>query len=162
LLAIVALFILGFDHAAANPAGLVSEALVVQDWQRAQQSGAYDFRSNIEQTTYPAPSLANAARPPRPEYLATEGSIDQPGRTMEMSLWQDGSFNPDTAISVRVEDGLALGRRGLGEWQEMDNVANAFAPGGDLLGFLAAVENLQPAGSQTRTDFKIYLPSIIK
>ena len=113
-----------------------------QAWQRAQQSGAYDFRSNIEQTTYPVPSLSNAGRSPRRDQLAMEGSIDQPGRTMEMSLWQDGSFNPEfsndlaSKILKRISGGAVI--PGFYGADDDGNVKTFSRGGSDITGAIVA------------------------
>lgn len=126
---------------------------VEQAWKLARASGRYSYRSLIDQTVYPAPSVANAGRPPRQDRLAVEGDADVAAETLNLTLWDDGSFDPQRGLSVKVEDGQTFGRRGQGEWQEMDNVADAFAPGGDPLGFLAGATNVQRTGTETR-DFE--------
>ena len=69
---------------------------------------------------------------------------------MDMTLWTDASFHPDTGIAVRVENGRSYGRQGQEEWQEIDNVTDLFAPGGDPLSFLAGVKHIQEAETETR------------
>ena len=123
---------------------------VVGAWELAQASGSYGYRSEINQTTYPAPSVTSAGRPPQEITVAIEGDIDLLAETMAMRLWTDGSYNPDTGIEVRVEDGLASARVGQGEWEPIENITDAFAPGGDPLGFLVAMDNIEVAESETR------------
>jgi hypothetical protein len=125
-------------------------AVVQQAWQRAQQSGRYHYRSQVDQTIYPAPAVQNAGRPPQQSHLAVDGEVDIPAETMALTLWQDGSFNPQTGLSVKVENGQTYGRSGQNDWQEIDDVADAFAPGGDPLAFLAGATDIQAAGTESR------------
>ncbi|MBK9055199.1 MAG: hypothetical protein IPL78_31175 [Chloroflexi bacterium] len=137
--------------AIASP--LSPQEAVEQAWALARTSGRYSYRSLIDQTIYPAPSVANAGRAPRQDRLALEGDVDVAAAILNLTLWDDGSFDPQTGLSVKVEDGQTYGRRGQGQWQEMDNVADAFAPGGDPLGFLAGATNIQSTGTESR-DFE--------
>ena len=121
---------------------------VVRAWELAQASGTYQYRSEIEQTTYPAPSITNAGRQPQQDHITLEGDIDIVAETMAMTLWTDSSYNPDTGIQIRVENGEAYGRLGEGKWEAIDNVADAFAPGGDPLSFVAGMDNVQEQGGQ--------------
>ncbi|MEE8389604.1 MAG: hypothetical protein V3S14_02260, partial [Anaerolineae bacterium] len=120
-------------------------------WTLARQSGVYRFRSQVEQTTYPAPRLTNVGRSSRTDRFALEGQVDQPQDRMEMTLFQDASFNSNDGYSIRIENGQAYGRQGNGEWEEMDNVGDVFAPGGDPLGFLSAARNVRLVGTEIRT-----------
>ncbi|MBP7998168.1 MAG: hypothetical protein KA314_02115 [Chloroflexi bacterium] len=137
----------------SRAAPLSPQEAVEQAWSLARASGRYSYRSLIDQTVYPAPSVANAGRPPRQDRLAIEGNVDAAAATLNLTLWDDGSFDPQRGLTVKVEDGQTYGRRGQGEWQEMDNVADAFAPGGDPLGFLAGATNIQSTGTESR-DFE--------
>jgi hypothetical protein len=120
-------------------------------WQLAGESGQYDYRSHMDQTVYPAPSVANAGRAPDVSHLGLQGSVNLPAKKMEFTLWQDASFNPNTGVSMRVEDGQAYARRGLEGWKTMDNPADTFAPGGDPLGFLVGAQNIQAVGPDELT-----------
>lgn len=115
---------------------------VEQAWQLAQESGSYDFDIVVEQTTFPLNTLSNAGASPVEDTLASQGQVDLFNGTMELTLWQDGSFNPDTGAALRVEDGHTYGRNGQAEWEEIDNVADLFAPGGDPMAFLSGVKNI--------------------
>ncbi|MCP5088591.1 MAG: hypothetical protein GY952_17515, partial [Rhodobacteraceae bacterium] len=126
------------------------EQIVQQAWELAQVSGTYNYRADMEQTTIPAPSLANAGRPLQTTQLLLEGSVNLSDETMAMTLWNDSSGDPNKGVAIRVEDGVTYGRLGQSEWQEIDNVADSFAPGGDPLGFLAGAANIQDAGTEVR------------
>ena len=95
-----------------------------------QASGSYSFRSEIVQTTLPPPKLSSARRRAREEHLTVDGSIDQPAKSMEMILWTGANLEPESGVQVRVEGDRAYGRVGdQGQWEEVDNMAGAFAPG---------------------------------
>lgn len=123
---------------------------VHQAWNLARASGRYDYRSLIEQTVYPAPAVTNAGRPPRTDRLGIEGNVDLATETLNLTLWDDGSFNPNSGLAVKIEDGQAYARQGQGAWKAVDNVADIFAPGGDPLGFLAGASNIQADGTESR------------
>ena len=131
-------------------ANMTPQEVIENAWKLAQQSGTYSFRSAIEQTTYPAPTITNAGRDPKQDTLAMEGDIDQPAETLEMTVWPDQSFNPETGIAIRVADNKTFQRTGQGEWEEIDNISDVFAPGGDPLGFLAGMDNIEFGGQETR------------
>lgn len=96
---------------------LSPQEAVQQAWELARSSGHYNYRSLVDQTVYPAPSVANAGRSPRQDRLAIEGDVDVFAETLNLTLWDDGSFDPQRGISVKIEDGQAYGRRGQGDWR---------------------------------------------
>ena len=149
------LFILGYcvyATAVAAPAHQSSPDTIIRDaWQLAQASGQYNYRSQIEQTTYPAPKLTNAGRAPVEDFVALEGSVDLAARAMEFTLWQDASFDPNSGLSVKVEGDQAYGRSGQGTWEPIDNFADAFAPSGDPLAWLAGVKNITEGETRTHS-----------
>ena len=121
-------------------------------WQRAQEAGVYHFASDIVQTTYPAPTIANFGRTSRQETLHLEGDMDLPAHAIGMSLWKDGNvLNHRDGLEVRIEGDRAWGRQIGGTWQEMDDFSDAFAPGGDLMAYLAGAKNVREVGTETRT-----------
>jgi hypothetical protein len=133
--------------------GFSPEEAVQRAWQRAQEVGAYHFTTEMLQTTFPAPTLANVGRSSRRETLHLEGNVDLPARAIRMSLWKDGG-NVVTfrdGVEVRIEDGQAYGRMIDGAWQEIDDFSDGFAPGGDLLGYLAGAKNVVELGTETRS-----------
>ena len=131
---------------------LTPRQAVERAWKLAKASGSYSFRSEIVQTTLPAPKLSSAGRRAREEHLTVDGSIDQPAKSMEMILWTGANLEPENGVQVRVEGDRAYGRVGdQGQWEEVDNMAGAFAPGGDPLGFLSGVANVQLGATETRS-----------
>ena len=128
-----------------TPADILQEA-----WQNATASGQYDYRTLVDQTTYPLPKLSNTSRQPTHNNIAMQGSLNFETNQMALTFWQDGSFDPQTGIQVKVENGRAYSRAGGNNpWQEAGNVANVFAPAGDPLSFLAGMQNVQVGDTRT-------------
>jgi len=120
-------------------------------WVLAEASGSYRYRSQIEQTTIPRASLANAGRTTRQERYALEGSIDRRSESMDLQLWLNGVGDPSGATAVRVDNGIVSTRQGAGDWQPGDSDATTvIAPGGDPLSFLRGVRNVVKAGTEQR------------
>lgn len=130
----VVLTLIGWLPGKEAIAGREPTDVLEQAWGLAQQSGSYHYRSSVEQTIYPALTVQNAGRDPRVDHLGVEGQTDVLAETMSMTLWPDGSFNPQTGIEAKVENGQTYGRRGQGEWQELENTTDSFAPGGGPAG----------------------------
>ncbi|MCZ7568698.1 MAG: hypothetical protein M5U01_08915 [Ardenticatenaceae bacterium] len=143
--------------AAPSPADEVQAA-----WRRAQQAGAYRFATEIVQTTYPAPQLTSVGRSSRVDTLYIEGETNLPEGTMQLVLWQDGGsrLNPRDGVEIRIEGDRAYGRTpgrpvsggvrplptGVSEsegWREVEDFSGAFAPGQDLLAYLAGARNVK-------------------
>ncbi len=146
LLLILAAFPLGTAAESANP----FEALTPRDpvavaWQRAQSSGAYHFTTTIIETTAPAPALANVGQGSRQQRLYLEGDTDLPARGLQMVLWQDGGTVMDArdGIEVQISGDDAYGRPIGGTWQPIDDFSGAFAPGNDLMAYLAGARNVE-------------------
>jgi len=131
--------------ASALPIPSPSEREVQAAWRRAQQAGTYHFATDILQTTYPAPRVTNVGRSSRQDTLHIEGETNLPDRTMQMALWQNGGsvLNPGDGVEIRIEGDQAYGRQSGGAWQKMDNIATSFAPGNDLLAYLAGAKNVR-------------------
>ncbi|MCB0124140.1 MAG: thrombospondin type 3 repeat-containing protein, partial [Caldilineaceae bacterium] len=100
--------------------------------------------STILQTTTPATTLRNAGRGSQVQRVRIDGSLDRAADAMQMQL-QVGQQPP---IAVKVEEGQAYGRQGSGgAWVELEQTPDLFAPGGDPLGFLVAVEDVRQLGA---------------
>jgi hypothetical protein len=57
-------------------------------------------------------------------------------------------LNSRDGVEVRVEGEQSYGRAIGGEWQTIDNFADAFAPGNDLMAYLAGASNLQRVAAE--------------
>ncbi len=114
-------------------------------WRNATESETFRFATDLAQTTYPALALTNVGRSSRTETMRMEGSYDRPQKLILMNLWSGGGnvLNPQDALELRVQGDQAEGRVTGGDWQPVDNVADAFAPSGDFLGFLAGARNIR-------------------
>ncbi|MBN1878452.1 MAG: hypothetical protein JXA33_29815, partial [Anaerolineae bacterium] len=131
----------------------------VQDaWARAAQSGVYHFRTEIVQTTYPAPTLANVGRSSRTDNVFIEGQTDTRTRQFLMTLWDGGgnALNGQDAIEIRMDGEKTYGRVSGGEWQEMSDFAGAFAPGSDLMAYLAGVKDVVEVGASVHLPDSTY------
>lgn len=126
---------------------------VQQAWQNAQQSGAYHFATNIEQTTFPAPTLANVGRSSRASQLFIEGDTDLPNKSLSLILWNGGGSaqNPKDGIEIRIDGDKATGRQIGGQWQAIDNFSDSFAPGGDLTTYLIGAKHIERADDANST-----------
>ncbi|MFN2184456.1 MAG: LamG-like jellyroll fold domain-containing protein [Anaerolineae bacterium] len=133
-------------QASQSPAKAVQQA-----WQRARDAGIYRFTTDLTAIAYPAPTLANTGQPGRKDELYMEGSVDLPAGTLLLSLWQGAGsvLNPGDGIEVRIEGNRAYGRQTGGQWQEIDDFSGSFAPGGDLLVYLAGAKNVVDLGTET-------------
>ncbi len=121
-----------------------SDQVVQNAWQRAQQIGAYRFRTNIAQTTWPLPKLENVGLSASEERLYLEGQVNRHSEAMQIKLWSNGGnvANGSNSIEIKVADGKALGRAARGEWQELDDATSLFAPGNDPMSYLVATRNI--------------------
>jgi len=130
------------------------EQQVQAAWRRAQQSGVYHYTTEILQTTYPAPMLANVGRSAREDRLYIEGQTNLPAREMLMTLWQSGGnvATGKEGVEVRLKGDQAYGRTLGAEWQEIDNFSSVFAPGGDVLAYLAGAKNVKREDVKREND----------
>ena len=147
----VLLFAFWSIMAPAATADDTAQERVEAAWLRALEAEQYEYRSRIEQTVYPAPSVANAGRAPREDALGMAGTMRPGSQQMELSLWPNGSFDPARQIEIRVDGDRAFMRAGGDSWEEINNIAESAAPGGDPFSFLAGMENVRLAETETRT-----------
>ncbi len=121
---------------------------VQKAWARATQTGAYQFSTEIVQTTYPAATLANVGRSSRVESIYIEGQTNTAQRQFLMTLWNEGgnALNGQDSVEIRLDDHKTYGRARGGEWQEISDFAGAFAPGNDLMAYLSGVKDVVEVG----------------
>ena len=126
-----------------------AEKFIQQAWQRASDLGAYQFDTSIEQTTYPAPAIANVGRSSQTQNYFLQGAVDREAESLSLMLWQnEGNLaSGQNGFEMHIQDGRAYGRSIGGTWQEIDDFSGIFAPGSDPLAYLAGAENLQPLSS---------------
>ena len=146
------LFVLfwGVHHSFAQDDG---NALLRDAWQRTERVGSYDFTTQLTQTTYPAPRITAIGRSAKYDTLYLRGTADRQAGTLQLSLWDDPDniLDPEHAMEMRIEGTHAYGRAAGGNWQEIDDISNAFAPTGDAAAFLNAARNVRPLGQETRS-----------
>jgi hypothetical protein len=130
------------SHAEDTPADALQRA-----WQAAEAIAAYRYHTTIDQTSTPLPTLANVGTGPRQQQIYLEGSVNRAAQSMQMKLWnEDGNVIQGAgALELEVAHGVARGRVDGGEWEEVDDFSNFFAPGQDPLGFIRAAHNVTQA-----------------
>jgi hypothetical protein len=147
-LVLLAIFGSGVVQAQFQP----GEQRLLDAWKLAEQAGVYRFTSQVTQRTIPAPRLANVGRAVTTKHLTVQGEIDRRADTLALSLWdkQATAFDPASALEIRIEAGAAQGRVPGGEWQPLDDVADSFAPGGDVAAYLLAARHVTYLGAERR------------
>ena len=136
--------------AAADEWGDDPDEQVAKAWQLALDSGSYGYRTHVSETVYPVPSIANAGRAAVTSAMGVEGMVDLTTQQMSFTLWQDGSFDRNRGVSVRVEGDKTYGRLGTqNEWEEINSITDLFAPAGDPLAFLAGIEDVKAGESRS-------------
>ncbi|MCP5096129.1 MAG: hypothetical protein GY943_11290, partial [Chloroflexi bacterium] len=117
---------------------------ILQAWELAEDSGAYEFKTQVEQTTYPAPSLANVGATSVTDRFSLDGDIDRPEETMTLTLFPNGNRTPNNGLALHIDGETAYGLKPDGQWEALEeNPGDIFAPGGDPLGYLAAAKNIR-------------------
>lgn len=151
LIALVGLMALLLWPTLVTAVPLTPKQQVDRAWRFAGDVGSYQYRTDVVQTTNPTARLENAGRNPKSTRMTVEGVLDRASETMEMTLWMPGAGKD--GLQMKVEDGKSYGRVGSGQdWEEIDNPANIFSPGGDPLGFLAATENVRQVSVEPRQE----------
>ncbi len=122
-------------------------------WKLAERAGRYRFTSQMTQTTLPAPRLSNVGQTVKSDHLTVQGAIDRGTDTLDLAIWdsQAAAFDPETALEIHVKQGKAQGRVPGGEWQDLEDVTDAFAPGGDVAAYLLAARHVSFLGTERRT-----------
>ena len=146
-LAVLSLFVLSL---LVKPTPILGKAPSPEEsvqtaWQNAQKAGLYHYSTELIQTTYPAPMVANVGRTAQEDYLYIDGQTDLPNGEMLMTLW-GANGSPATGkngVEIRVKGREAYGRNVGEEWQKINNFSGAFAPDQDLLAYLAGAKNVR-------------------
>jgi len=139
----------GGASAAPSPSPLRA---IEQSWKLAARLGEFSYQTRVQQSVQPAPTLANVGLGKSTSQFYVEGENDLRRDDLAMRIWSQGgsATSAADALEVEVVGGQTRGRVGGGEWQELDDISELMAPGGDNLGFLAAAENVQHGGIETR------------
>ena len=78
-------------------------------WKMAEASGVYQFKTQVVQTTYPSPSLANIGRSSQKQYFSMDGQIDRPQGQMTLTLYTGAGKNSANALPVKIQGDQAYG-----------------------------------------------------
>ena len=124
------------------------EDIIQGAWRKANASSTYRFRTDLQQTLYPALRLSNAGSTTVQDQFYVEGQIAPPSEDFSLRLWRGGE-SPESAYEIRMADGQASGRIAGGEWQALDANTELYAPGGDPLSYLNAIKNAHPITNTT-------------
>ncbi len=149
--------VLAFIFLLALPAlatsGPTPAEVVASAWQNTQMADAYTYSATAIQTDHPLPKLQNIGLSPHTQHLFAQGTMNQAEQGLTLNLWQEGSQVGDlnSALQVKIENGQVYGRVGVAEWQPLEeDVSAVFAPGQDMMGYLAAATNVVFLGQETR------------
>lgn len=135
-----------------------AQDLIEQAWDKVEEVESYAFRTRLVQFVYPAPSIANAGRPPQESTLGIAGTYETNRYRMETTLWSDGTFDPNSGIDMLIENGRSYVRQpNETEWEEINDFSSSFAPGGDPISFLSGMSNVQATGTDARTVGEVSL-----
>jgi Ca2+-binding RTX toxin-like protein len=126
-------------------------------WERARATGSYHFESDITQVAIPSPKASNVGRGSRTTQLHLAGQTDLAAQTMEMRLWSDGGsvLLDQSGTAVKVEQGKTYMRRGAGDWQATDSLADGIAPQGDFMAYLSAVRDIRAHAPEVRAGLRV-------
>jgi len=101
--------------------GISADEAVQRAWRLALETGIYHFSTNVEQTIYPTPAVANVGRSSRTETFYLEGDVNTPMESLYLTLFQNSGnvVNRKDGVEIRIEGNQTYGRPIDGEWQEM-------------------------------------------
>lgn len=121
-------------------------------WQRALDSGAYSFRATVIQEQAPAISPVNVGRASERQEVYLEGRADLRNERTQIRMGANASDLATDAGSVelRIDQGGTFVRQQGGMWEKYPGASDLYAPGGDMLGYLAAVRDVRLAGAEPR------------
>jgi hypothetical protein len=91
-------------------------------WQMAQLSGAYEFRSEVDQVTNYPPRLSNYAKPSVHEQYVIEGSVDESNQTTQLAIIN--RTNRGASFEVRRTRGQTYMRQQGGKWTAVNAIEN--------------------------------------
>ncbi len=143
----------------ASGSSLSPEATLQAAWRNAQTSGVYTYASEVIQTTYPAPTLSNVGQVAREDRLYLEGQTNLPDNELLFTMWRDGGnvVTGRQGVEVRVVGDQAYGRVSGQDWQPINDFSGTFAPGQDVLAYLAGARNVRKIDDKRISDQKIIL-----
>ncbi|MEM7800668.1 MAG: hypothetical protein AAF633_15865, partial [Chloroflexota bacterium] len=109
-------------------------------WRIARDVGAYEFETDLLETTLPAFGVENIGQTPQYSQATALGSANAAEDLV--------TFEVDTsqgAFELRIKEGIAYARPSLDDdapWVVMEGAPSLFAPGNDAMGFAAAASDV--------------------
>ncbi len=158
LLGLISIFVFSTGQPAVPVLASVPSAENQVDlaWQKAQELGVFHYRTSIVQTTWPAPKPENMGLSSRTDETYLEGETNLRARTMRLKLWSgSGNVSSTDSLEIQVANARAQGRVGAGDWQDLDEFSNVFAPDNDPLTYLVATKNISQIGQETRSGIQL-------
>jgi len=151
LVFLVAIFLLR-PYIASAAKRLTTPNPVTAAWEKAKAAGSYHITGDIIQKSIPVANLTNVGRTSHSDAFHLEGQNNLGQQKLELTLWNQGGsiLDPASGVSLRSEAGKTFTRRGNEAWQETDNQMDAFAPQGDFLGYLVAVQGVTQGTTESR------------
>ncbi|PDW01781.1 LamG-like jellyroll fold domain-containing protein [Candidatus Viridilinea mediisalina] len=142
---------------------------VTASLQRAVLAGGYRFQADALLVSDPVPSMASVGQAPERHELFFRGHSNLKDDETYLRLWTQGGnvSMGDGSVELRISEGTTLIREGEGPWEEHQGLGDLYAPGGDLLGYLTAVREIELlahdaalADGVTRYGFRIDGPAL--
>ena len=87
-------------------------------WQLAKLSGAYEFRTEVSQTTNYQPRLSNYGKQSRYEQFVVSGSVDESHQTLDIKI--SNLTNVTNSFEIKRTQGHSYVRQHGGAWVELD------------------------------------------
>ncbi|MCO5207954.1 MAG: thrombospondin type 3 repeat-containing protein [Anaerolineae bacterium] len=136
--------------AAQDDTPVTDRAVVERAWALTHKSNSFAYTSRITQTVHPAATLGNIGRTPQTDQIGLQGRLDRAAESVDLTLWPDAAFDPDSGIALQLRGNRAYQRAEDGTWREVENMTGLASPGGDPLAFLSGIANVTAAGSESR------------
>ncbi|MBI1294207.1 hypothetical protein GC175_04525 [bacterium] len=164
LLAVLLLLVLSPFAVTVTRAQFQPHADTLTDaWKLAERAGRYRFTSQVTQKTIPAPRLANVGQTVRQDHLTVQGTINRRADRLDLALWDNTAtaFDAAQALEIVIEEGVARGRVPGGEWTELDDFNDSFAPGGDVAAYLLAARHVSFLG-EDQLDLPVSMETLTR
>ena len=149
-LTIVGLLLLSLMPSISSALSLSDQDKFDHIWSLAEDVGAYEFETDMLQTTLPSLSLENLGQTPQRLKATAIGSVNSIDELLTFDL-----DAPQGSLEIRVEDGAAYGREYFGPdtpWVKMESAPQLFAPGNDMQGYAAAAVDVVKVENWRETE----------
>jgi hypothetical protein len=139
IVCLLAILIVGSGSLIARADSGSPERMIERAWQTAQEAGSYRFVSDINQTLVPRPVAAMIGQQETALLLSLDGAVVLP----------DKSYTELKVLNGQRSESLTMLRDGAqsfmlqdGELKPVENVLNLASQSNDLLGYLAAADQV--------------------